>query len=244
MRVLVTRAVEDARRTADELARRGHEALLAPLAEVRALETDEPNLANIQAILATSSNGIRAFACRSRRRDIPVFAVGENTAATARASGFGEVQSADGDSAALAAVVRGSLNPGAGALLHVTGRNRAGELQRDLAKAGFACRVWELYAIVPCRILPDGVRGAFRQGAVDAVLVLSPESGRVLVEVLKAGGVATSCNRVVACCISKAAAATIREVEFAAIRIADVPTLDAVLALLDAGGKSEAVTQT
>jgi uroporphyrinogen-III synthase len=187
----------------------------------------------VQAVLATSSNGVRAFAGRCGRKDIRVFAVGGNTAATARSAGFTHVSRAEGDSAALAAAICRSLNPDAGALLHVTGKIRSNELQRELAEAGFECRVWELYDVIACRRLPEQVITAFKTDAVDAVLVLSPESGRILVEALKTGGVTPKCDRVVACCISTAAAVKIRDVEFGAIRIAEKPTLDATLALLD-----------
>src|SRR5438105_5073362 len=154
MRVLVTRAPDDARRTARELAVRGHDALLAPLFEIRPLDVPAPQLDGVQAVLATSSNGVCAFAARSRRRDIPLFCVGANTAAAARAAGFHQVTSADGDAMALAAAVRKSLDPAAGALLHATGGNGAPELQPNLADAGFDVRVWVLYEIVPRGELP------------------------------------------------------------------------------------------
>lgn len=234
MRVLVTRPLEEARRTAAELSRRGHEALVAPLSEIRSLETDEQNLVNVQAILATSSNGVRAFASRCARRDIRLLAVGEKTAATARSAGFADVSSADGDAGALGAMVRHSLDPAAGALLHVTGKNRGAALHRELSEAGFECRAWELYDVA-ARDLPDEVIAAFQRNTIDAILVLSPESGRILDKALRAGGVAGNCNHVMACCISRPAAAAVQAVGFGAVRVADSPTLDAVLSLLDAG---------
>lgn len=233
MRVLVTRPLEEARRTADELGRRGHDALIAPMSEIRLLNEEEPDLAGVQAILATSSNGVRAFAGRCNRRDIRVLAVGDNTAATARSAGFVDVSSAGGDSAGLGALIRRSLSPDAGVLLHVTGRGRGRELHRHLAEAGFACRVWELYEVVAYRTLPQEAAEAFRRAAIDAILVLSPESGRILVSALETGDVSATCKRVVACCISEPAAAEIRDVEWRAIRIAQTPTLDCVLSLLD-----------
>src|ERR1700722_5354367 len=88
MRVLVTRPAEDASRTAETLAKLGHAALIAPLLEIRFLDGPGISLAGVQAILATSGNGIRALARRSPRRDIPVFAVGTRTANVARAEGY------------------------------------------------------------------------------------------------------------------------------------------------------------
>ena len=235
MRVLVTRPLDDARRTARELATRGHDALLAPLSEIRTIDAPEPQLDGVQAVLATSSNGIRAFAGVCRRRDVPVFAVGANTAATARAAGFLRVTSAEGDSKALAAAVRNSLQPATGALLHATGKNGARDFCGELAEAGFDVRTCELYEAVPCDQSPTEAVTAFQQGGIDAVLVLSPENGRMLAESIRRVGVAAKCAHTVACCISAAAAERIRDIAFGEIRIAEKPDLPSVLALLDLG---------
>jgi uroporphyrinogen-III synthase len=227
--------LDDAQRTALELARRGHEALVAPLSEIRLLDNRQPELRDVQAVLATSSNGIRAFVSRCRRRDIPVFAVGAMTAATAQSEGFARVASAEGDSAALARMICDALSPAAGVLLHICGRRRTSTLHRQLEEAGFAFRVWELYDMVCNCPLPEQVVADFRRGAVDAVLVLSPESGRDFVQALRIAGIEASCGPVLACCISRAAAGALGDIEFGAIRTAATPTLEAVLALLDSG---------
>src|SRR5471030_629753 len=89
---LITRPEEDARPLADELAARGIAVLVEPLlatatqhAAARDLAGD---LAGVQAIFFTSANGVRAFAELSSRRDIGVLAVGDATAAAARAVGL------------------------------------------------------------------------------------------------------------------------------------------------------------
>jgi hypothetical protein len=129
MRILVTRPLEDGKEIAARLAERGHQALLAPLLEPRfqdgpLLEEQGHELDNVQALLATSANGIRAFIRRSARRDLPVFAVGPQTAKEAREAGFGDVRSADGDAKALAEATRRWASP-AGILLHVCAQGRA-----------------------------------------------------------------------------------------------------------------------
>jgi len=235
MRVLVTRALDDARRTAGELATRGHDALIAPLSEIRALDAPEPQLDGVQAVLATSSNGIRAFARVCRQRDISVFAVGAYTAAAARAAGFLRVASADGDSTVLVAAVRKVLAAGTGALLHATGKNGGQEFYRELAEAGFDVRRCELYETVPCVQPPAEAVAAFRQRRIDAVLVLSPENGRMLAETIQRAEVEPECAHLVACCISAVAAAKLENIGFGAIRIAEKPDLQCVLALLDSG---------
>src|SRR6202795_5254796 len=106
MRVLVTRPEEDARRTAEKMAKFGHDALIAPLIEIRLLDGPEIPLDGVQAILATSGNGIRALARRNSRRDVRVFVVGTQTAIVARAEGYFEVADAAGDAKSLVSLVR------------------------------------------------------------------------------------------------------------------------------------------
>src|SRR5215469_13939273 len=102
MRVLVTRPVDDAEETAAELRARGHSPIIAPLLEIEFVDGTPIVLDGVSAVLATSSNGVRAFAKRVDRRDLTVFAVGSHTASTARALGFSDVHDAVGDAAALA----------------------------------------------------------------------------------------------------------------------------------------------
>ena len=121
MRVLVTRPLDDANETAELLRKRGHDPLVAPLLGVNYHDGQPLHLEGVQALLATSANGVRAFARRTSRRDYCVLAIGSQTAAAARDAGFSDVRNADGNSQSLAAAVRGWAPPGDGVLLHAAG---------------------------------------------------------------------------------------------------------------------------
>ena len=97
MRVLITRPGEDGTALAEILRARGIESVIEPLLSIKYLDGPELKLENIQALLLTSANGVRALARRTDRRDIPVYAVGDATAMTARKAGFIQVHSAAGD---------------------------------------------------------------------------------------------------------------------------------------------------
>src|ERR1700712_4198561 len=75
-KIWITRAQPAAETTAERVRALGHEALVAPLLEVRALEDVEIDLAGVAALAFTSANGVRAFADLSAERQIRVFAVG------------------------------------------------------------------------------------------------------------------------------------------------------------------------
>src|SRR4029077_17748920 len=87
VRLLITRPRADAEAFAQILRRRGHVAIVAPLMEV--VPHDGPPLAldSVQAVLATSANGVRALAARAARRDVPLYAVGPQTAEAAEQEG-------------------------------------------------------------------------------------------------------------------------------------------------------------
>src|SRR6476646_3027086 len=87
-RALVTRPRAEAMALAEALAMRGIATVIEPLLDIHYRDEPAPDLAGVQAVLCTSANGVRAWARLSGERDIALFAVGEATAARARAAGF------------------------------------------------------------------------------------------------------------------------------------------------------------
>lgn len=230
MRVLVTRPLEDGREIARLLAERGHQALLSPLLEPRFQDIPLPQdvLDGVQAVLATSANGIRALIRCTARRDLSIFAVGPQTADAARGAGFTDVRSADGDAKALAEATRRWAPPHA-PLLHVCSEDAPGTLSDQLSQSGFMVRRCALYSIEPATSLPPEAIAALRNGALDAVMFFSPRTARIfsqLAEGLPTDGLA-------ALCISQASADALAAASFAQIKVASRPNQDAMLALVE-----------
>ena len=159
MRVLITRPEEDAAKIAGILKARGHEPVSAPILVVRFHDGPEIPLDGIQAVLATSANGVRALARRTRHRDVPLFAVGPQTEEEARRSGFQTVRNAEGDSRTLAAATAQWASPKKGPLLHVKGAEGDGTLASLLKAQGFAAQSAVLYDVAAVAALPEEVRG-------------------------------------------------------------------------------------
>ena len=231
MRVLVTRPLDDARETAAKLATLGHEAIVAPLFEVRFRDGSELSTENVQAVLITSANGIRSLAGRTKRRDIPVLAVGTHSASLARGLGFTSVESTDGDANALSALVAGKLSPKSGVLLHAGGAHTANDFV-DLERCGFSVRREFLYEAASSKIAPAILVDALRGGTPDAVLFFSPRGARVFSERVGAAGLNDKCKSIIAICISRPAAAALAANVFRQIRIAARPDQQSMLALL------------
>jgi uroporphyrinogen-III synthase len=229
MRVLVTRPLEDARETEAYLKLRGHEAVVAPLLTVNFHTGPKIDLTGIQAILATSANGVRALSRRTERRDLPLFAVGPQTAQEARDAGFGDVKSADGDSAALARAVPNWASAANGPLLHASGADGEGKLAKTLAGAGFKVRTEFLYDVGPVSALPAMVRKDLEEKKIDAVLLFSPRSARIFAECVLGAGLGAAVGELTAVCISSAAAAALDPLKLRDIRIAERPNQTALL---------------
>jgi uroporphyrinogen-III synthase len=230
MRVLVTRPAGDGDDTAARLAALGHMAILCPLLEIVPRLDPDIALDDVQAILVTSANGIRALAARTSRRDIPVLAVGSQSAAIARALGFVAVDDAKGDAKTLAELAAARLRPDAGVLFHAAGADTRGDLAGRLAAKGFTIRSEVLYEAVAAQALNGDAARALRDGTVDAVLFFSPRTAKIFAELAAPFG--ADLSQVIACCISAAAAAEIAALGFGEARIAAQPDQQALLDLI------------
>ena len=228
MRILVTRPLEDGQAIAARLMAMGHRVLLAPLLTPRYEDGPEPELDGVQAILATSANGIRALVNRTARRDTAIFAVGPQTAQEARDAGFTDIKSADGDSVALAIAVTRWAAPHQGKLLHVCGAEAPGTLAAALARHGFEVERVPLYAVAAATQLPPHAERALEDGEVDAAMFFSPRSARLFCELV--GNTPTRGAH--ALCISPVTAAALTQ-DFRTVAVADKPNQDAMLALVE-----------
>ncbi|MBV8507116.1 MAG: uroporphyrinogen-III synthase [Alphaproteobacteria bacterium] len=233
MRALVTRPREDAEGLIAALATRAIEALVEPLMEIHWQAAEALDLAEIQAILCTSANGVRALARASGERGVPLLAVGDTTAARARAEGFGSVESAGGDVGDLARLVRTRLRPQNGPLLHVAGNVVAGDLVGLLRAQGFTVERRVLYEARAAAALSPAAVDSLREGAIAFALFLSPRTAAIFARLADVAGVGECCARVTAVSISGAADANLAGLPWHDRRIAERPNQSAILDALD-----------
>lgn len=215
------------------LAARGVEALIEPLMEVRFRAVAAPDLTGVQAVLCTSANGVRALARASGERRVPLLAVGDATAARARAAGFAAVASAGGDAADLARLAVMRLDPRDGRLLQVCGRELAGDLVGALRARGFTVERSILYEASPIAELSTVAIEALRANAVDFALFFSPRTAAIFVRLANNAELAARCATISALSISAAADAALGELRWGERRIAERPDQAALLAALD-----------
>lgn len=231
MRLLLTRPREDADALAVILKARGHEPIIAPLLELHFTPGGEIELKDIQAVLASSANGIRGFAARSPERNLPVYAVGPQTAEAARRCGFAQVISAEGNAAALVAKVAERTNPAKGKLLHAAGSETAGRIKHALEARGYQVEAEILYEAIPVESLPPSANVELRTNRLDGVLLFSPRTARIFAALVAKTGLAGNCQRLEGFCISTATAEALAPLAFARLAVAGSPNQAGMLDL-------------
>lgn len=224
--MLVTRPEPGASETARRLALLGRAAVVAPLLRVRPLTFIPPP--GIDAVLVTSGNAVPCLP--HSLHGTPLLAVGNATAERARAAGFTDVHSADGDATALAAFAGHRCAPGA-TLLLATARRQGTALAAALRGRGFAVHRRAVYAAQPANRMPPQAVQALRVGTLEAALFLSAETAGAFVRLLPPH-LNAALQKVDALAIGEPAAETLRVLPWRRVRVSAKPTLDSILALL------------
>lgn len=223
VRLLVTRPEPDASETAARLNALDIETVVAPLLIAETLATTLPPAAGFAALAVTSANALRALDARgdlARLTGLPVFTVGDKTAAVAREFGFAEVASAAGSFGDLVALLRraGLRGP----ILYPAARQQAGDLRQGLAPHGIMVITVPVYAMHPAPRLTAplaGIDGALfysRRTAESFVALAPPDADRTRLGML---------------CLAEAVAEPLMTAHFVRVSLAEHPSEEAMMAL-------------
>ncbi len=184
----------------------------------------------VQAILIASGNALAGLPAGYRA--LPLLAVGDASAARARAAGFARVLSADGDAEALAALAGAQCDPAGLPLLLAAGRGQSLALAAALRGRGFRVIRRATYAALPVRALPQAAAAALQDGSLRAALFFSADTARHFVRLLLRSGLREAVREIDACAIGQPVAAAIQALPWRRVWRAAKPTQDAMLALL------------
>jgi uroporphyrinogen-III synthase len=186
LRLLVTRPQPECRKTAERIRALGGEAIEAPMLETRASAPLRFDLTGVTGLAVTSSRvaGIlKDHVQLADLRTLPVFAVGRRTAEAMTSAGFENVVSADGDVLVLADLI--AARQPEGHLLYPCARDRAGDLEGDLASRGLHGDPVIVYETNPVGQMPAAVLDSLRDGAVGGVLIYSRRSAEAFLSALE-----------------------------------------------------------
>lgn len=226
--VLITRPEPGCAETAAAVAALGWRPVLAPALTLRSRPVI--GLPGLQAMLITSRAAAAGLPLGP-----PVLAVGEASAAEARALGHTGVLAAEGDAASLATLVRARLDPARGPLLLAVGQGYALDLAALLREAGFTVLRRIAYAARPTTALPQPAVAALRAGQVGHALFLSPRSAQTTMAQLRAAGLADAAAAIQAIAISARVAGGLQALAWRGITLAARPDHAAMLQAL--GGR-------
>jgi uroporphyrinogen-III synthase len=218
MAVLVTRPHPDGESTAATLRARGFEVLLAPMLRFEPVAFRDDEETHYGAVIVTSANALRGFdqhpSCQKLLK-LPLFAVGEHTAAAARRVGFVNVMSAAGEVTGLREAVVASVKAKqfrkTSTLLYLAGADLARDLAGDLGERGFTVVTHTTYRMIPVEKLSREACDGFAANRIEAVLHYSRRSARSFLEAARDAGVEITALAIPQCCISEAVASIMRD---------------------------------
>jgi uroporphyrinogen-III synthase len=233
-RVLITRPEPGATETAAPIAALGLTPIKAPMQDIENLPARLPSADQVAALVLTSRNAIAPIP--PAYRTLPTWVVGDATATRAREAGFTDIQSADGDAVALAALIAGRMRPSDGTLLLVTGQGHGELLCGLLRQSGFRVIRRVVYRARPAVHLPPAVAAALTESDPSrppiVVMFFSAAAARLFGRLLQAAGMEDTIQNCEALAISPAVGVALQRHPWGAIHVAARPNQDAMLALL------------
>ncbi len=171
-RVLITRAEPEASALAHLLESCGHNAVLAPLAQIYQNAIYTPLLLP-EALIFTSRN---APQYAPPHYNLPTFAIGPRTAQAARAAGFQHII-ADGDGI-YAQLMSHIIASGFRTVWHIGGSDVRHDMAADLAAHGIKCHHLPFYGMRAVEDIPPAAKTAIAARALDMGLILSPQTAK------------------------------------------------------------------
>jgi len=235
MHILVTRPKSDAAELQARLEALGHEVTLEPLLAIVTLPIAAEVLDGAQAVIATSRNGLRALATSAAiaaARKLPLFAVGEATAETARAMGFEQVIAGPGSGAGLAPIIAAGADPAKGPLVHVAGEIVAFDLAGALSAQGYAVREVTAYRAESAEHLSPGVESAISAGKIDTVILMSPRTAAIFCQLANTTELKEKARRLTFLCLSAGIAEKLDALAPVRVEVAAEPNTRALLGAL------------
>lgn len=247
LRVLVTRPEPGNARTVALLRARGHQPLAMPLTRTVPLAGDHDVISGTGAgaYVVTSASAIHHWPMTdtaSGHMAVPLYAVGEATARSARDGGFQDVRVGPGDADALAGMLIRDVEAGRLALsdarpaIYVTGKIRTSRIETLLQRQKLPFRIAQIYDTEEISYSTDYFQERVAGEDNLAVLLYSHYAATLLIWHLTQLKSHNSLKNCIFLCLSSNVATAIPDRFKDQIRIAAAPTEAALLALLDCLG--------
>lgn len=231
MKMLVTRPEPDAQSTLARLRAMDIECVAAPVMVRQPLGASLPPPEGFTAMVVTSANAVRTLVERGQAepyRHLPVFAVGDRTAAEATDAGFVRVSSAAGSFQDLVNAM--TIARMRGPIFYPSGKHQSADLAKALAPLGVMVATAKIYEMVAVGALPQSITAELADGTIGAVLSYSRRTAELFADLASVLGQHQR-QRLGMLCLSEAVAVPLLEAHFTRIGLADRPDENAMMAL-------------
>ena len=241
MRVLVLRPKSAGRAHRACLGPLGHEAVLAPLLEIAAIDGTGVSRFPIRNTLWRGDRRkpprLHAAGCGkpgAARRRLPAMVVGARTARAAEKAGLRALRPVHRTARDLVLALPDQAPQGR--LLYLAGRDRRPEIEQALRRKRRSFDIVEVYDATVMPALPLGAAAALRHREIDAVLHYSARSAKAYVTVAKAQRLLIRALAPRQLCLSKAVAEPLLEAGAKRLELAGAPNEASLLNLLRSPG--------
>ena len=137
MHILLTRPFEDCSEMILKFQSLGNEVSHLPLLRIDKVNYDETALLNLKGIIFTSANAVKFLDVKKINKKLLCFCVGNATEQKARAAGFQNVISAEGNVENLKELILQNFDQKDGKMIYVSGETISVDLDQQLSKEGY-----------------------------------------------------------------------------------------------------------
>lgn len=230
-RVLLIRPPEESQTMGRILESKGIEFCHYPL--FKPLFFPVPPLHNPQALIITSKNAIRALQGYEGLREIPLYAVGDETAEFAKQTGFSNVMSASGTSQELIKLIMETAGRDQGVLWHLSGEIVKGNIIEALKSAGFEAKRQIVYQIEGVLELPDALYGELKNHRISHVIFCSSKTTTLFINLLKKIKIKKMACQIIALCLSHHIRGNALDLQWKQIWVSPKPNIQDLMRYFD-----------
>ena len=213
MHIVITRPKEDSLHLIERLKKLGHLVTHLPVIKIEKLKTKKIDLLNYQAVIFTSSNGIRFMDIEKFNSKIKCFCVGRSTELTAKQVGFVNTYTSEGTVDSLIELIIRTLNNKSEKLLYLSSEFISKDLDKDLITAGYAVDRISNYTSFPIEEVDMKTLDFFEKKPPDVIFIYSSKSAKNLFKLINKYSllnVVTQCNLM---CISEKVLSELKQIK-------------------------------
>ena len=214
MHIVITRPKEDSLYLIENLIKLGHEVTHLPVIKIEKLKTKKIDLLNYQAVIFTSSNGIRFMDIEKFNSKIKCFCVGRATELTAKQVGFVNTYTSEGTVDSLIELIIRTLNNKSEKLLYLSSEFISKDLDKDLIRAGYSVDRISNYTSSPVKEIDKKTLDFFTKKPPDVIFIYSSMSAKNLFNLINKYSLLNVVTQSNLMCISEKVLAVLKQIKW------------------------------